>query len=75
MVYYKKNDSGWVFLGEVSAEENLNFKIYHSDVGDGLYEFAIRAIYSNELNSSLHTSKDLNANPIGGWCLLWIRSK
>ncbi len=74
-VYYRKDGSSWVFLGEIPAEEKPRYTVYHSDLGDGLYEFAVRAVYENAQYSSLHISSDQNADPLGGWFLLWIRSK
>ena len=76
MLYYRKvYNGGWVFLGEAPPAKILNYTVYHSDLGDGLFEFAVRAVYSNTLKSSLHTSSDQYADPLGGWFLLWIRSR
>ena len=75
-VFYREHGSGyWVLLAEIPAEEKPKYTIYHSDLGDGLFDFAVNAVYENKINSALHTSRDITADPFGGWYLLWIRSE
>ena len=75
-LFYREHGSGyWVLLAEIPAEEKPKYTIYHSDLGDGLFDFAVNAVYENQLNSALHTSRDITADPFGGWYLLWIRSE
>ena len=75
-IYYKKdNISDWVLLDEITANENPHYTIYHSDLGNGIYEFAVSASNINGQTSQLHSSRDQNADPINGWYLFWIRSE
>ena len=75
-IYYRKdNASGWVLIDEIPSKENPRYRIYHSDLGNGFYDFAVRAVDKNGRGSLLHTSRDQNADPINGWTLFWVRSE
>ncbi len=75
-IYYRKdNASTWVLIDEIPSNENPRYKIYHSDLGNGFYDFAVRSVDKNGQESSLHTSRDQNADPINGWYLFWVISK
>ena len=75
-IYYRKNNAAtWVLIDEIPFVENSRYKIYHSDLGNGFYDFAVRAVDKNGRESILHTSRDQNADPINGWYLFWARSE
>ena len=75
-IYYRKNDTfNWVFLDEIQANENPRYVIYHSDLGNGFYDFAVSAVNKSGQSSVLHTSRDQNADPLNGWYLFWVRSR
>ncbi len=75
-IYYKKNYASiWVLIDEIPSNENPRYKIYHSNLGNGFYDFAVRAVDKDGRESSLHTSRDQNADPINGWYLLWVMSR
>jgi hypothetical protein len=65
----------WKCLDLIPAENNPSFTVYNSDIGNGAFDFAITAIYSDKRESLIHSSTDLLADPPGGWYLLWIRSE
>ena len=79
VVYYKisykthNSDTAWKCLDLILAEENPSFTVYNRDIGNGAFDFAITAIYSNNRQSVIHTSTDVFADPPGGWYLLWMR--
>lgn len=75
-IYYRKdNMTSWVLIAEIPSNENPRYKIYHSDLGNGFFYFAVRSVEKNGVGSSLHTSSDQNADPINGWYLFWVRSR
>ena len=75
-IYYRKDNSvHWILLDEISASENPHYTIHHSDLGNGLYEFAVKALNKFGQSSELHTSRDQNAIPMNGWYLFWMRSE
>lgn len=66
---------GWNLLVEIPATPHPALTIKHSDLGDGEYDFAVRAVNSNDVASSIHSSLDASANPFGGWYILWFTTK
>lgn len=72
-VYYRaRGSTTWTFLGEAPDIQDPWYEIWHSDIGDGYWEFAVVAVDVNGNESGYHTSLDQNANPAGGWYLLWV---
>lgn len=75
IVYYADfGTSNWIRLGEIDAKDNPHFTVKHSDVGDGLYVFAVRVVTKN-YRSSFHTSLDYTADPISGWYVWWMKNE
>ncbi len=75
-IYYRKNDTfDWVLLDVITASENPRYVVYHSDLGNGFYDFAVSAVNKHGQDSILHTSRDQNADPLNGWYLFWVRSR
>ncbi len=75
-IYYRQKDTFyWIFLDEITAYENPRYVVYHSDLGNGFYDFAVSAVNKSGQSSVLHTSRDQNADPINGWYLFWVRSR
>ena len=73
-VYYRIHGmTNWRLLDVIPAEQNPTYTIYHSELGNGSYDFAVRAITSDNRVSNLHSSLDYAADPIGGWYIVWIR--
>jgi hypothetical protein len=66
--------SGWRFLGELPAASHPEYTVEHSQLGDGLFDFAVRDITKDGRASPLHTSLDSNADPVSGWYVLWVQS-
>ena len=74
IMYYRIHGmKEWRRLDLIPAEQNPTYTIYHSELGNGSYDFAVRAITSDNRVSNLHSSLDYAADPIGGWYIVWIR--
>jgi hypothetical protein len=67
--------SYWRLLGEVPASRHPEFTVDHERIGNGLFDFAVRAISVEGKVSPLHTSLDSNADPVSGWYVLWVGSQ
>ena len=75
-VYWRPHVSGvWNLLVEIPATPHPALTIKHSDLGDGEYDFAVRAVDTNGGVSGFHSSLDASAIPFGGWYILWFTSK
>ena len=64
----------WRFLGEIPATAHPEYTVQHSQLGNGLYDFAVRAVTSLGRMSEMHTSLDSSADPVSGWYVLWAQS-
>ncbi len=74
-VYYSQHGfRRWVLIGEIRASVAPQFLIHHSDLGDGLFDFAVTTVNSQAQESSFHTSLDSSASPAGGWHVFWVGS-
>jgi len=72
-VYYRAHGAtDWIFIDQVPDIQDPWIEIWHSDIGDGYWEFAVVAVDVNNNNSDYHTSLDQSAIPAGGWYLLWV---
>ena len=75
-IYYRKHGTAyWRSLDIIEASRHPQYTIKHEILGDGLYEFAISAISVKGGSSPLHSSLDINADPMGGWHVLWLKSE
>ena len=75
-IYYRERGMVyWAFIGEVSADDDLQIVLEHDAFGDGMYEFSVRAVNQKGAFSPFHTSTDQHADPFGGWYLLWLNSE
>ena len=75
VIYYREHGTiGWQLLDEIPANENPQYTVDHKQLGDGLYDFAIRAIAVGGDSSPLHSSLDSSADPISGWYVFWVKS-
>ena len=73
-IYYRVHGmEDWVLLDLIPAEQNPKYIVYHSDLGNGSYDFAVSAVQINDIESQLHSSLDISAAPIGGWYIMWLR--
>ena len=73
-IYYRVHGmEDWVVLDLIPAEQNPKYIVYHSDLGNGSYDFAVSAVQINDIESQLHSSLDISAVPIGGWYIMWLR--
>lgn len=75
-VYWRTHLGGvWHLLAEVPASASPSLLVRHSDLGDGAFDFAVRAINLRNAASRFHTSLDAEADPQGGWYLIWLISE
>lgn len=75
-VYYSRHGStDWSCIGIVPASENPTFTLDHSRLGDGSFDFGVRAVDGRGEESALHSSLDASADPFGGWFIIWTRSR
>jgi hypothetical protein len=71
-VYFRVHgDSSWTKLGEAAATATPEFTVLHSDVGSGVFDFAVVSRNDLGLESDMHTSLDATADPTTGWYLRW----
>ena len=74
-LYYREyGQFVWVKIATIESDEKTEYVLYHSDFGNGKYEFAVDYVLSNGKTSMLHSSRDHTANPISGWIMHWIGS-
>ncbi len=75
-VYYRVHGtSTWTQLAELPVASGTSYTISHLQVGDGSFDFAVRAVDEIGRISTLHTSADLDASPVGGWYVIWTVAK
>lgn len=73
-VYAKKpNTLNWVPVG-TSVPGRTSFTVTPFMLSPGRYVFAVTATIHGQ-ESSMHSSEDETADPIGGWHILWIPSE
>ena len=75
-IYCREHETSyWRYLGEVPASPHPEYTVEHVLLGDGLYDFAIRAITQSGQASPLHSSLDSNADPVCGWYVFWVNTE
>lgn len=76
-VYYRNHgDSSWKILKEMTASAgSTTLKVTNGDLGYGLYDFGVSALDDSGAESMIHSSTDMNADPVCGWYINWIGSK
>jgi hypothetical protein len=75
-IYYSNfGESNWTLLGSIQATDHPSFTVKHSDVGDGVYVFAVSTVGIGGGESIKHTSLDYTANPITGWYVWWMKNE
>ena len=75
-IYFREHETSyWRYLGEVPASPHPEYTVEHGLLGDGLYDFAIRAITQSGQASPLHSSLDSHADPVCGWYVFWVNTE
>jgi hypothetical protein len=75
-IFFREHGTSyWVLLDEIPASPHPEYTIDHERIGDGLFDFAVRAISVEGKASALHSSLDNDADPISGWYVLWLGSQ
>jgi hypothetical protein len=73
-VYYRLHGMVyWTLLDLIPAEQNPGYTVYHKELGNGSYDIAVQSVSSDVHESNLHSSLDLDADPLGGWYIIWLR--
>ena len=73
-VYYRLHGmADWTLLDLIPAVQNPGYTINYKEFGNGSYDFAVQAVSSDIRQSNLHSSLDFDADPLGGWYVIWIR--
>ena len=75
-IYYRHHGtSTWTFLDEISASSHPEYTVEHDRIGDGVYDFGVRAVTISGQASALHSSLDNSADPISGWYVFWVNTE
>ncbi len=61
----------WFLLNQIPAVPTPEIIIDHADLGNGMFDFGITAVDSGGLESVVHISLDVTAEPDTGWYLTW----
>ena len=73
-IYYRRHGQiMWTLISEIPFNEKLEYTMHHEHFGNGMYDFAVRAINVNGHGSKLHASIDHDAEPFGGWYVFWVK--
>ncbi len=71
-VYYRVHGASlWTLLAEIPVGSGPRYTVSHQQLGDGSFDFAVRAVDQVGRISKAHSSADLDANPVGGWYVIW----
>jgi len=74
-VYWRPHlGAGWNLLAQVPAGDHPEVRIAHDDLGDGAYDLAVVGMDEGGRMSPVHSSLDAEADPFGGWYLIWAES-
>ncbi len=66
---------GWKFLGQVAANDSPEIRVEHADLGDGEFDFAVTSVSADGAESPFHSSLDPDADPFGGWYVVWVAAE
>jgi hypothetical protein len=71
-VYWRPHlTEGWCLAGQVPAGSSPRLRIEHADLGNGAFDFAVTSLDSAGNESVFHASTDMDADPFGGWYVIW----
>ena len=71
-VYVRAHPAGeWTLIGKVPATARPQILLERSKTGNGAFDFGVSSTTSRGGESTLHTSFDIDADPAGGWYLIW----
>ena len=72
-IYYKEHHNWtWIYLDSIEYSETPEYTLYHEVIGNGMYDIAVSAVYSNSTESAYHSNLDQTATPFCGWYIYWI---
>jgi len=72
LVYVRPHGSStWRIFAQVPARPHPQLVVKRSDLGNGNYDFGVSSVNAMGFESTLHTSLDTSADPVGGWYLIW----
>ena len=61
----------WFLLNQIPAVPTPEIIVAQADLGNGMFDFGVIAIDSGGLESVIHISLDVTAEPDTGWYLTW----
>jgi len=71
-IFYRQHGTeSWSVLTEVPAQAEPSLILYHSDFGNGSFDFGVEAVADTGAESPMHSSLDATAQPTSGWYLTW----
>jgi hypothetical protein len=71
-VYWRPHlTAGWRLVGQVPAGSSPRLRIGHADLGNGAFDFAVTCLDDSGNESAFHASTDADADPFGGWYVIW----
>jgi hypothetical protein len=74
-VYWRPHlGAGWRFLARVPARDAPEVRVEHDVLGDGVFDFAVMCMDESGNVSPIHSSLDAEADPVGGWYVIWVGS-
>jgi hypothetical protein len=69
--YRRHGDTEWIFYGEVPDIQDPWIEVWHDDLGNGEWEFGVKAVDVNGNVSDTHHCMDGTAVP-PEWYLYWV---
>ena len=73
VLYRDHGASEWTEKAVLTAVPSPEYTFYHSDLGNGSYDFAVIAVDNDDNESEIHSSLDSTAVPSSGWYVVWSR--
>jgi len=72
LLFRNHGDTGWISLNDtIPTNDTPHVTIYHSQFGNGFFDFAVKSISAGGLTSNPHSSLDSTASVSEGWYLQW----
>ncbi len=76
LFYHPSKDTNWTLLkNNIPPSINPQAVVHRSEISatDSLFYFGVKYMSADGIESSIHASIDTNANPPGGWFMLWTK--
>ena len=72
-LFFRIHDtSSWLSLiDNLPADPSPQYTVQHIAVGDGIFDFGVKAVNAEAAESNMHISVETTAQPDTGWYLVW----